>query len=135
MEFENLDQLHASMWHWVRRNMTYGMLKDLTNSKDIALEHLSDIEIDRMLRNSYDHYMLQNSVKDISEKSKIKSGILPQGLGAALLKYAEAIRTETLETTCKQIFGDRQSKEHTQKLENEISKAFIDLCNEIAKTR
>lgn len=135
MELENLDKVHANMWHWVRRNMTYGMLEALTNKKEIALEHLSDLEVDRLLREAFEQYQLTTSLDHVSERSKVRSGILHANLGNAILEYSEAIKTQTLELTCKSIFGDRQSKEHAQKLENKVTEAFVKLCSEISKVR
>ena len=135
MELENLDKTYAGMWRWVRRNMSYGMLKELTNKDEIELSGLSDIAIDKALRDSYDMYVAQTSLNSISDRSKIKSGVLPESLGLAILEYSKAIRDAEFESTCKNIFGDVQSEEHAQKMENKVSEALVSLCNEISKVR
>jgi hypothetical protein len=135
MELENLDKTYAGMWRWVRRNMSYGMLKELTNKDEIELSELSDIAVDKALRDSYDMYVAQTSLNSISDRSKIKSGVLPESLGIAILEYSNAIRDAEFESTCKNIFGDVQSQEHAQKMENKVSEALVSLCNEISKVR
>ena len=135
MELENLDKTYAGMWRWVRRNMSYGMLKELTNKDEIELSELSDSAVDKALRDSYDMYVAQTSLNSISDRSKIKSGVLPESLGIAILEYSNAIRDAEFESTCKNIFGDVQSQEHAQKMENKVSEALVSLCNEISKVR
>ena len=135
MELENLDKTYAGMWRWVRRNMSYGMLKELTNKDEIELSGLSDIAIDKALRDSYDMYVAQTSLNSISDRSKIKSGVLPESLGLAILEYSNAVKDAEFESTCKNIFGDVQSQEHAQKMENKVSEALVSLCNEISKVR
>lgn len=142
MELENLDKTYAGMWRWVRRNMSYGMLKELTNKDEIELSELSDIAVDKALRDSYDMYVAQTSLNSISDRSKIKSGVLPESLGLAILEYglaileySNAVKDAEFESTCKNIFGDVQSQEHAQKMENKVSEALVKLCNEISKVR
>ena len=135
MELENLDKTYAGMWRWVRRNMSYGMLKELTNKDEIELSELSDIAVDKALRDSYDMYVAQTSLNSISDRSKIKSGVLPESLGLAILEYSNAVKDAEFESTCKNIFGDVQSQEHAQKMENKVSEALVNLCNEISKVR
>lgn len=88
-----LTEEQAAMWRWARRHMVIEQAVALTGKSMTDLQDLSVIGFDCALRNAFAAEMAMNAAQDCVARSKIKSGILPEQLGLAIVDFAEAARS------------------------------------------
>lgn len=124
--FENLDREQAAMYRWMRKHMTPSMFMHLTGKT--APEDLQALQVDRELREAFENEAYRAVMDVIPERSKIRQGLLPPALGAAILKYTECVQYDALfcESFSGETYGDVQAK---------VTEAFKEMCNEMAKLR
>lgn len=123
--FENLDREQAGMYRWMRSELTFEFLSHLTG---VGVEVGSGLDVDRALRSAYERYVSHGAAASAGDRSKLRSGLLPPALGAALAAYTAAVEDAA---TFQEGLGGL--------LYNDVERAKVEalqiLCNEIAKIR
>ena len=124
--FDDLTREQADMYRWVRQNMNESMFFQLTGK--LIEDCKSELDIDRVLRESFVNDRASAFAKRGVEASKIKMGLLPATLGKALLEYSEAYAyaADFQEGLGGSTHGD---------IGSDLRQKFMALCEEIAKLR
>lgn len=124
--FDNLDKEQASMYRWFRKNLTKSVFERLT-----GLDYdgkMTEIEIDLALKNAYEMQQRHDAPFDVQHRSKIRSGVFPSALGAALEDFVEA-RIEQA------TFEEGQGGPTHGDVDRYVKGEFLVLCEEMAKLR
>lgn len=124
--FANLDKEQANMYRWMRKNLTKSMFERLT-CRDYEGK-MTEMEIDLALKNAYELQQRTDAPFDVQHRSKIRSGVFPAALGAALEDFVEA-RIE--QATFEEGLGGQTHGDVDQYVKQE----FLKLCEEMAKLR
>lgn len=113
--FDELDKEQAGMYRWIRANLSEDQL-------------LTNLEVDRELREAYHRYQTHGAVKNIAEASKIRVGLLPKEIGEALTNLLEKTRSVV-------IWEMNASSKTMSEVDFDFTVTYERLCNEIAKLR
>jgi len=126
--FDDMDKEQASMYRWIRSLMSNSMLAMLTGKMVTSNVSMKDLEIDSMLRESFLQHEAMSSTERIASRSRVRQGLLPPALGAALHSYTLAVEECAMFA---ESFGGPTFSDVNTTLETE----FRNLCNEMAKLR
>ena len=126
--FDELDKEQAGMYRWIRANLSEDQFMWLVGSMEKPMHELTNLEVDRELREAYHRYQSHGAVKNIAEASKIRAGLLPKEIGEALANLLEKARSVV-------IWEMNASSKTMSEVDFDFTVAYERLCNEIAKLR
>ena len=126
--FDELDKEQAGMYRWIRSNMTEDQFCWLVGSMEKPMHELTNLEVDRELREAYHRYSMHGAVQRMSEASKIQTGLLPASVGEALADLLEKTRSVVM-------WEMNASSKTMSEVDFDFTVSFERLCNEIAKLR
>lgn len=124
--FDDLDKEQADMFRWFRKNLTASMFERLTGLDFDS--KMSEMEIDLALKNAFEMQQRHDAPFDMQHRSRIRSGVFPAMLGAALEDFVE-VRIEQAnfqESFAGETYGD---------VDQRVKAEFLQLCEELAKLR
>ena len=122
--FDDMEREQADMYRWMRRNMTPDFFNDLTG-KDMFADNL---DVDRELREAHHLDRAAMFAKASVQASKLRVGLLPPELGAALSAYTTAFVDRAT-------FEEGLSGKTYADVGRELEAKFLALCEEMAKLR
>jgi hypothetical protein len=114
------------MYRWFRKNITVSMFERLTGVDYKG--RMTEMEIDLALKNAYELQQRHDAPFDVSHRSKIRTGVFPAALGAALEDFVEA---RIHQATFRESLGGEMYIDVDQYVKAE----FLKLCEELAKLR
>jgi hypothetical protein len=122
--FTNLDREQAAMYRWIRDTCDASTFAVLTGQSGWA--KMNAMQIDTAFREAYHVHSILDAGARATNAAKLRSGILPTSLGAALARYTEAVETCA---TFAESFGGPTFSDVNNALEN----ALMDLTDEMRK--
>lgn len=85
---DDFTKQQAAMYSWIRRQLTAEMFQHLTGQT--GFKQLTQLEIDKALSDAFARYQAATALSDVMQRSKLRSQILPDHLGEAILSFGNA---------------------------------------------
>lgn len=122
--FNALDKEQAEMYRWIRDTCDHSVFSAITGQGGWI--KMDTMEIDHAFREAYHRYSMPKASEKVMNSAKMRVGILPTSLGAALARYTEAV--EECATFAEGLGGRTFSD-----VNNELENALMDLTDEMRK--
>jgi hypothetical protein len=122
--FNTLDKEQAAMYRWIRDTCDASTFAAITGQSGWI--KMNAMQIDSAFREAYHVHSILDAGARATNAAKLRSGILPTSLGAALARYTAAVEASA---TFAEGFGGPTFSDVNRDLEN----ALMDLTDEMRK--